>query len=426
MAKCLSETASKEIREAIDNVTADPNVIPGCVMVVVGKDGAPIFTHASGTRGIDSKAPMTLDTTFHIASCTKMITGLAAMQLCEQGTLALDDSDLVEKLCPELKAVKILKDIDAYGNLDLVEKKNRITLRMLLSHTAGFGYTYFDHTLRKWGQPVGTEELSGYARDVLESPLRFEPGTKWQYGVGIDWAGQMIERVSRMSLNDYFEKHIFQPLGIKNISFLPHEGMKQQLATMHLKMPDGKLLENDHILRPPLKVNEKPLPPMFIHSGGGGCFARPLEYCEIIATLLNDGLSPTTGNRILKTETVQEMFRNQIPDMPNFGREPIPAARPLSTNPIPQLYPQPPEQPQGWGLTFMLTTHPGATGRGSNTAHWAGLPNLYWWCDREQGIGGMIATQILPYADPQVIGLWAKVEQAVYANCMTKSEKGRL
>ena len=119
---------------------------------------------------------------------------------------------------------------------------------------------------------------------------------------------------------------------------------------------------------------------------------------EIIATLLNDGLSPTTGNRILKTETVQEMFRNQIPDMPNFGREPIPAARPLSTNPIPQLYPQPPEQPQGWGLTFMLTTHPGATGRGSNTAHWAGLPNLYWWCDREQGIGGMIATQILPYA----------------------------
>ena len=135
MAKCLSETASKEIREAIDNVTADPNVIPGCVMVVVGKDGAPIFTHASGTRGIDSKAPMTLDTTFHIASCTKMITGLAAMQLCEQGTLALDDSDLVEKLCPELKAVKILKDIDAYGNLDLVEKKNRITLRMLLSHT---------------------------------------------------------------------------------------------------------------------------------------------------------------------------------------------------------------------------------------------------------------------------------------------------
>ena len=119
---------------------------------------------------------------------------------------------------------------------------------------------------------------------------------------------------------------------------------------------------------------------------------------EILATLLNDGLSPTTGNRILKAETVNEMFTNQVPEFPNFGRQGIPAAKPDFTNPLPDLYPQPAEQEQGWGLSFMLTIHPGQTGRGANTGWWAGLANLFWWCDREKGIAGILATQILPFA----------------------------
>jgi len=125
----------------------------------------------------------------------------------------------------------------------------------------------------------------------------------------------------------------------------------------------------------------------------------------MLATLLNDGVSPTTSNRILQADTVQKMFTNQIPEFPNFARNPIPAIKPDLTNPIPELYPQPPEQPQGWGLTFMLTIHPGATGRGSSTGWWAGLPNLYWWCDRENGVAGIICSQILPFAGecPQVL-----------------------
>src|SRR6187402_930241 len=92
------------------------------------------------------------------------------------------------------------------------------------------------------------------------------------------------------------------------------------------------------------------------------------------------------------------MFTNQIPNMPNFGRTPIAAAIPELTNPIAELYPQPKEQEQGWGLTFMLTIHEGATGRGRNTGWWAGLPNLFWWADREKGVGGMVASQIVPFA----------------------------
>ena len=119
----------------MDDVTANAHRIPGCVAVVVDKDGKTLFSHASGKKGIDIKAPMTLDTVFWIASCTKMIAGIAAIQLVEQGRLALDDADLVERYCPELKTVRILKGIDENGKAETVAKKNRITLRMLLNHT---------------------------------------------------------------------------------------------------------------------------------------------------------------------------------------------------------------------------------------------------------------------------------------------------
>lgn len=104
------------------------------------------------------------------------------MQLVEQGKLGLDDADLAERLCPELKSVKILKGFDENDRPILVEKTKRITLRMLLSHTAGFGYSFFNPEIRKFGLPVGIDEFSGRVEDVL-SPLLFEPGTKFNYGV---------------------------------------------------------------------------------------------------------------------------------------------------------------------------------------------------------------------------------------------------
>lgn len=215
----------------------------------------------------------------------------------------------------------------------------------------------------------------------------------------IDWAGIMVERATRMSLNDYCQKNIFGPLGITNISFFPTADMKSKLVHMSQRATDGTLKSREHLLRMPLIIEPGSSEQRSIlNSGGGGCFAPPREYVKIIAALLNDGTSPTTGKQILKPETVQQMFENQIPEMPNFGREKIQAAMPELTNEISELYPQPHDQPQGWGLTFMLTISEGATGRGRNTGWWAGLPNLFWWADRERGVGGMVASQILPFA----------------------------
>jgi len=135
MAQTLSESTTASIRKTIDEATSDKSKIPGFVAAIVGRDGKTIFSHASGTKGCDSKEPMTLDTVFWIASCTKMIGGIAAMQLCEQGKLWLDDADLVEKVAPELKDVRILNGLDEKSKPEYVDKTKRITLRMLLTHT---------------------------------------------------------------------------------------------------------------------------------------------------------------------------------------------------------------------------------------------------------------------------------------------------
>ena len=131
----LSGKTTKAMADAMDAVTSDPNKLPGCVSVVVDRTGKTLFQHASGKRGVDSKEPMTLDNIFWIASCTKMVCGIAAMQLVEKGVIKLDDADLVERVSPELKAIRILKGFDEKGRPQLVEKKNRISMRMLLNHT---------------------------------------------------------------------------------------------------------------------------------------------------------------------------------------------------------------------------------------------------------------------------------------------------
>ncbi|KAL2074831.1 hypothetical protein VTL71DRAFT_8610 [Oculimacula yallundae] len=409
----IKEASAANIRKTIDEATSSTDKIPGFVFVAVNKDGEEIFSHASGKRGAESKEPMTLDSVFWIASCTKMVGGIACMQLVEQGKLKLDDAELVSKLAPELGKAKILDGFDEKDKPIWREKKVGITLRHLLSHTSGLGYTFFNAEIKKLGYPKGIDEFSGRIEDI-EPVLLFDAGAKFNYGTGIDWACVLVERITGQSLSDYCNANIFGPLGIKNMSFFPNESMKNNLAHMHQRYPDGHITTREHLLRRPLYANTESQVKETFNSAGAGLFAQPREYVKVIATLLNNGTSPTTGKQILKKETVDEMFSNQIPDKPNFGREAIQAATPELTNPIPELYSQPKEQEQGWGLTFMLTIHPGATGRGANTGWWAGLPNLFWWADREKGVGGMVASQIVPFADGNVMGLWAGVESMIY------------
>ncbi|KAL7935916.1 beta-lactamase/transpeptidase-like protein [Trichoderma chlorosporum] len=407
----LSAQTLQKLQDTVNKACNDPkNDIPGVTVVVIDRNGEELFAHSAGKRGLASNEPMTLESIFWIASCTKMLTGVACMQLVEQGALKLDDGDQLENVLPELKDVKVLRED---GSLE--SKNKKITLRMLLSHTSRFGYTFFSERLRDWTFPAGADEFSGRMEDVTSLPLLFQPGEGWTYGTGIDWAGLAVERVSGLNLDAYLQKNVLQPLGIKDMSMLPNKDMQSRLAYMHSRGVDGKLRPRDHVLQTPLVINpdNESETRLLFNSGGAGMFSKPQEYCKVLAVLLNDGTCPRTGNQLLRKDTVAEMFRNQIPQFPNYGRQSIPAAKPDLTNAIDDLYAVRSNPPQGWGLTFMKANG-GGTGRSKETVHWAGIANLWWWCDREKGVAGMVCTQILPFGDGKVAGLWADVEAQVY------------
>ena len=261
-------------------------------------------------------------------------------------------------------------------------------------------------------------EFSGLAHDYLSQPLVNQPGEAWEYGINIDWAGICVERATGLPLNDYFQKHIFAPLGLTHITMFPTADMKSQLAYMHTRdrhTGDLTLAADGHLHRAPLVAAMPAQRAAVFQAGGAGCFARPTQYAQLIGVLLNGGVHAPTGTRLLRPETVDAMFTNQIPQFPNFARQPIVCPKPQYSNDLPELYPEPPDVPQGWGLTFFLHLKDSAVHSGG-TAWWAGLANLFWWADRTRGVGGMIATQILPFGDPKVLGLWANMEATINGN----------
>ena len=199
----------------------------------------------------------------------------------------------------------------------------------------------FNPSLRDYGRPVGFDVFHADERDVLRMPLVQQPGTVWEYGTGIDWAGIVLERATGVKLNDWIQQNIMEPLGLKNINMLPTAEMKKELAYMHQKWPGQSAAEErDHMYREPIVAETDHEKKHIFHSGGAGAFAKPAEYVQVLAALLNDGKSPKTGAQILKPETVNAMWENQIPDHPDFARQGVPAAKPEQTNPIPELYPQ--------------------------------------------------------------------------------------
>ena len=175
----LSSESLEKLRGLIEaSCKNEKTDLPGVAVVVVDKHGKELFTHAAGKRGLASKEPMTVDNIFWQASCTKAFTGIACLQLVEKGILKLDDGEHLEDLVPELKSVKVLKPD---GTLEA--KNKAITLRMLLTHTAGFGYTFFSERLRDWSLPAGIDEFLGRFDDICKAPLLFQPGEDYEYGV---------------------------------------------------------------------------------------------------------------------------------------------------------------------------------------------------------------------------------------------------
>ncbi len=381
---------------AIDQVLRDAvasGQVPGVTATAANADGV-IHEAAFGRRSLAGDAAMTMDTVFRIASMTKAVTGAAAMQLVEQGKLDLDRP--ASEILPFLGQAQVLDGFDAAGEPKLRPAKGVVTLRNLLTHTAGFVYDTWNGDMNKYAAKTGLPAPRTGDIRALQAPLGFDPGTRWEYGINIDIAGRMVEVASGENLEAYFQNHIFGPLGMPDTGFVLQARWKDRMAQIHARDGNGGLTPIE--TAPPV---ENPL----FYAGGGGLFSTSRDYLTFLRALMNGGA--LNGARILKPETVASMGQNH---MGALNVQKMVTYNPRMSNDC-ELFPG---MDKKWGLTFLINTQDVPGGRSAGSLAWAGLNNTYYWLDPKKQIAGVIMTQILPFADAAVLGLLDRFERAVY------------
>jgi CubicO group peptidase (beta-lactamase class C family) len=372
---------------------AETRAVPGVVAVATDGDRT-IYEAAYGRRDLTQPAPMTADTVFWIASMTKAITGAAAMQLVEQGKLKLEQE--MDGLLPELADPQVLEGFDADGKPKLRPAKRPITLRHLLTHTAGFAYDIWRADIGRYMELNEIPGIVSCQNKALTTPLCFDPGEAWHYGINIDWVGKAVEKASGLPLGDYFQKHLFDPLGMKDTAFKLTPDMRGRLAAMHARGADGSLSPI------PFEVPQEPE----FQMGGGGLYGTAPDYLRFVRMLMNRGRAD--GGQVLKPETVALMAQNHIGDL-KVGL--LRTAMPAYSNDA-EFFPG---MEKRWGLSFMLNMAPVPGGRAAGSLAWAGLGNTYFWTDLASRRGGVLMTQLLPFADAKVLALLDALEQGAYA-----------
>jgi methyl acetate hydrolase len=390
MVQSVKTAADAVLSKAVNSTPG----VPGVVAVATDRN-ANIYEGAFGVRQAGADAAMTTDSVFAIFSTTKAITGTACLQLVEDGKLDLDAP--AKTYAPEIGEVQVLDGFDDAGKPKLRAPKRDITTRMLLLHTAGFGYDFFNENYNRLAQNHGQPSVITASHASIRTPLLFDPGEKWEYGSNMDWAGQVVEGIAGKRLGEVMRERIFKPLGMKDTAFSMNDSMRKRMVTMHQRDDKGQLT--------PLPDFTLPSDPE-VHMGGHGLYSTVLDYAKFIRMWLNDGQG--AGERVLKKDTVEMAAKNGLPgDMKIKG---LPGVIPSLSN-YAEFFPG---MPKSWALTFMINDHDAPTGRPAGALAWAGLANLYFWIDRKNGVGGFWATQIFPFADPASVGGYIDFETAVY------------
>lgn len=382
-------------RQGIDAVlraAVDAKEVPG-VVAMAASDRGVIYEAAFGARDLARGPAMTLDTVFRIASMTKLVTSIAAMQLVEQGKLGLNDP--VPAIDPALSAPQVLDGFDASGAPMLRPAKGPITLRHLLTHTAGFSYEQWDANMARYVKASGMPSTSTGKLASLRMPLVFEPGERWEYGINIDWVGLIVESVSGLKLDAYVQEFICKPLGMRDTGFVTSPEQRARQASVHQRQVDGSLQPQ------PL---ETPFVPEF-WAGGGGLYSTATDYLTLLQAILHDGA--LNGVRILKPEIVALMSRNQIGDIEAGILKTTAPARSTDVDFFPGISLK-------WGLGTMINVQAGANGRSPGSLTWAGLFNTHYWIDPAKRITGVIMTQVLPFGDARTMRLYGQYERSIY------------
>ena len=385
----------KEQADQLLSAAVADGAVPGVVALATNAEGT-YYEGGFGERIQGDGVEMTPDTVVWLASMTKAITGAAAMQLVEQGKLDLDEP--ASQVLPELAERQVLKGFDDAGQPVLRPAKGEITLRQLLTHTGGFVYDLWNSDFARYFELTETPAILSCMNAALDIPLAFDPGSRWDYGIGIDWAGKMVEAESGQSLGAYFRDNLFAPLGMDSTAFRLTDEMRGRMAKVH-----ARLGEREFELQRELEVPQEPE----FEMGGGGLYSTIGDYAKFVRMILNKGAAD--GQQVLKPETVEMMSVNQMGDC---RVSLLKSAVPASSNDA-EFFPG---LEKSWGLSFMILEQDAPTGRPAGSLSWAGLANSFYWIDPKNGIGGVYATQIIPFADSKSLPLAESFETIVYQN----------
>lgn len=368
--------------------------IPGVAAGVTTRDGL-TYTGAAGVRAFGSDVAFTADTVCAIYSTTKAITATAVLQLVERGQLDLDAP--AKAYTPALGELQVLTGFADDGVPQLRPPRRDITARMLLTHTAGFGYDFFNPQYRRLADERDQPAVVTATEAALRTPLLFDPGAEWEYGSNVDWAGQVVEGVTGKRLGEVFAERIFDPLDMGDTAFTLTPAMRTRLGRIHQRNPDGSV-----------RVSRFELPAApEVHMGGHGLYSTALDFLKFVRMWLADGAAPD-GTRVLAPETVATAFGNQLSEGMTIRRLPgIVAALAHDNEFFPGL-------PKGWSLLAMVNLAGAPTGRRAGANAWAGLANSYFWIDRRAGIGGFWTAQLLPFADPLSLQAYLDFESTAY------------
>jgi CubicO group peptidase (beta-lactamase class C family) len=372
--------------DAAFRAAVDSKAIPGVVAMAADKRGV-IYRGAFGVSDIATGRAMREDDLFRIASMTKAVTSVAAMQLIEQGKFTLDDP--VQKYLPQFANVPRFASFDAgTGVYRLQPATNAVTIRHLFTHTSGIGYPFTSPILRDFKPRDGETYPVG--------PLLFEPGKRWHYGESLDQGlGKVIEKVSGQNLEDYFREHIFTPLGMVDTSYNVPPQKVPRLIPVHQRQTDGMIAKGPN---PPNPIIPRP-------TGGGGLASTAADYIRFTRMILNDGA--LDGARIVKADTVAAMACNQIGAL---GVPALKTAMPERSADFTFIA----DGRDKWGLGFLITADWVPGKRSAGSLSWGGINNTYFWIDKDRGISGVILMQFLPFADPKALALYDAFERGVY------------
>ena len=344
----------------------DDGIIPG-VYTLITRRGHIVFDEVVGTRGIHDERPLTRDALFRIYSMTKPITAVAAMQLYEQGHWQLEDP--ITKFLPELADVKVMGP----GG-ELVDLDRPVTMRHLMTHTAGFSYVFNarrDPVARMYitRQLLGQKNLEEFMTLLSTFPLAFQPGSRWYYSIAVDITGLIVQRISGQPFDEYLDEHVFTPLKMDDTFFnIPFEKVDRLIPTNGWNRTENKLVEN------PGSDSESYRPTQFF-SGGGGLISTGMDFLRFAEAIRRGGI--LDGERILKEETVALMTSNHLPQSISpdvLGEDPALAARVQSQF--------------GFGLGFGVNvTPPSETGFSSLGEYsWGGAAGTVFWVNPVEDI----------------------------------------